>query len=837
MVDFKKLRAAKSQQVITDPIEIFRRLPKPPGINDLYGSQQEVLEAWKKNHRTDRDVVIKLHTGGGKTLVALLIAQSIMNETREPVVYLAPTVQLVQQTLAKAEEYGIPAVPYEKGTGDFQESFLSGQSVLICAYEALFSGTSRFGVRGGHKEIVSAAAIILDDAHVAFSRVRDSFTLKIEKDKDPGGYAYLTNMFRADFQEIGKGGTFDDIVGGADFGVVEVPYWNWKARSFQVSEYLRPKATKDYVYSWPLLRDAFDHCHAIITRSAFVVTPTLPLVDMIPTFESCPHRIFMSATIGDDSEIVRTFDADPKSVAEPITSKSLAGVSERMILVPDLMELDNVDQTVSLIAEWTANTEKLGTVILVPSDVVARKWTIASFAEGSTQVSECVERLLDGRSTGPVVFSNRYDGIDLPGQACRLLILAGLPRGMSEYDQYRANTLSGGTAIHAAIARRVEQGMGRGARGANDFCVVLITDKDLVAWISRSSNLKLLTSSTRAQLKMGMTISKDVKTTKDLAKTIRLCFKRDKEWMEYHADELADLTDLQDDTVAELSAAAIERKALQLMRDGYWDKAVARLEKYTSEAKGLDAATVSWLRQMAARAAEYWGNESKALDLQQAAYAANKNLLRPKVLRPYEILTIPGKQAACMVAQVEEFSPRQGFLAYFDEVAAHLVPEASPTQFEQALADFGAILGFKTERPDKKDKIGPDVLWLHEELAFVLEAKSRKKFKNALTKDDVGQLLGAREWFRENYPGHSHVAASVLPKAVATKAASTGDTKALTFTWLNDLIAETRSFFQELCDSAIPSAGLQIRCEKLLKESTLRPQRIAERYFSDFTHE
>lgn len=36
MVDFNKLRAAKAQPPAIKPTEIFRRLPKPPKINDLY---------------------------------------------------------------------------------------------------------------------------------------------------------------------------------------------------------------------------------------------------------------------------------------------------------------------------------------------------------------------------------------------------------------------------------------------------------------------------------------------------------------------------------------------------------------------------------------------------------------------------------------------------------------------------------------------------------------------------------------------------------------------------------------------------------------------------------
>jgi FMN phosphatase YigB (HAD superfamily) len=90
MVDFKKLAASKSKARPNNPRDIFNSLPKPSGINDLYASQAEVLDAWFLR-RKDRDTVIKLHTGGGKTLVALLMAQSVMNETGEPVIYLAPT--------------------------------------------------------------------------------------------------------------------------------------------------------------------------------------------------------------------------------------------------------------------------------------------------------------------------------------------------------------------------------------------------------------------------------------------------------------------------------------------------------------------------------------------------------------------------------------------------------------------------------------------------------------------------------------------------------------------------------------------------------------------------
>lgn len=359
MVDFRKLRSLKTKVSVTDPVEIFRRLPKPPGITDLYTSQARVLEEWDQR-RAERDLVIKLHTGGGKTLVGLLIAQSILNETRDPVVYLSPTVQLVEQTINKAKEYGIPAVPYVKSE-DFPNNFLAGKCVLICAYQALFNGISRFGGPASRRDILKVGGIILDDAHVSFSTVRESYSLRIEKSSDEEGYEALTNMFRSDFDKIGSLGTFDDVVSGPDYSILEVPYWSWKNRLSQVTGYLRKKAD-DYRFSWPFLRDSFDYCHALISRNSFVITAIFPLVDLVPSFATCPRRVFMSATIGDDSTIVRTFNANYDSISKPITSGSLAGISERMILAPELTKLniENVPEILQRVHGGLRPIETLG---------------------------------------------------------------------------------------------------------------------------------------------------------------------------------------------------------------------------------------------------------------------------------------------------------------------------------------------------------------------------------------------------------------------------------------------------------------------------------------------
>ena len=844
MVDFKKLRESKIQPTVIEPVEIFRRLPKPIGINDLYVSQAQVLEEWYERRNRDRDIVIKLNTGGGKTLVGLLIAQSILNEHHEPVIYLSPTVQLVKQTVQKAVEYSIPAVAYEKGK-DLPDEFLAGKSVLVCSYEALFNAASKkFGVRGISIPI-SVGAILLDDAHVAFSRVRESFTLRIDSKKSADLYNHLTNIFRNEFLNTGKIGTFDDIVSGADRStILEVPYWSWKDRSPEVRDFLKKEAAS-YPFVWSFLRDNFDYCHCLISKDAFVITPILPMVDFIPSFSDCKRRIFMSATISNDSDIIRTFDADLQSISKPITSNSLAGVSERMILAPELMpfDIEDIPKMLNEMASWAADKHDAATVILAPSDFVAKQWiSVAKYADTTEKVTEYVTKLVKGESRGPFVFANRYDGIDLPSSACRLLIMSDLPRGSSEYDHYRANTFAGGIELINSVAQRIEQGMGRGARGAGDYCVVILTGKALTAWLGRSSHLKSLTKSTRAQFEMGIEISKSISDRKDIAQTILRCLNRDKDWVEYHAESLADFTETEEEEKSLLEQAAIERKVFQLLCNGYFEKAIEKLEKYCAEAiekNNLDKKSRGWLKQISARIAYYWGRKDLAQSLQQFAYADNNNLLRPQVVPPYTALTIPSKQAEAIVARLIDYSHRKSYLAQFDEITSHLVPEASANQFEQALLELGLTIGFHAERPQERTHAkGPDVLWLSSEnFGFIIEAKSRKNKDNALNKEQHGQLLQAGEWFQENYPNYRFVRISIHPNLYSTISTATGESKALTLEKLKQLIADIKILLTTLCESVLAPNELVQRCEQFLLNSTLKPQSLVDTYLVPFETE
>lgn len=831
MVDFNKLRAKATKPKPLDPTEIFRRLPKPPGVNDLYTSQTAILQGWFER-RSERDVVLKLHTGGGKTLVGLLIAQSTLNETGEPVLYLTPTNQLVQQTLEKATELGISAVPYQSGQ-PLNDAFRNGQAVMVGNYHALFNGKSKFGVRGITPP-QQVSAVILDDAHAAFGVVRDAFTLEVSRGDNHARYEGLVDLFRKAFTDAGKLGTLEDVVAGTDYAILEVPYWAWHEQLHAVRAQLRSDA-KRYALTWPLLRDKLPLCHALVSRGAFTITPILPLVDMFPTISEAPRRIYMSATIPDDSDIIRTFNADPKSLNQALKSRSLAGISERMILLPSLMPFKfNASQLKALVL-WSTKTKKLGTIILVSSTKVANNWAeVATIAETSVQVSELVSQLQTQQTSGPVVFANRYDGIDLPGDSCRLLVMSGLPSGTSDYELFRAAALYRGATITRMIAQRIEQGIGRGARGAGDHCVVLLAGSDIAAWVSKEANFQFFTVGTRAQLEMGVNITKEVASFADFLKTVELSFDRSKDWTEYHADTLAELVDEESSDSLAIAVATAERKAFDLWNDGYCQQAITKLERFLTDHPTLEPQTRGWIQQLAGRIADQWGNSELAQDLQKQAFASNRNMTKPKIAPPYRPLSLPGAQAKAIVQQIGEYRLRQGLLQSFEQLCTALHPDSSANQFEQALADLAKMIGLSSERPEVNG-IGPDVLWLlPNHVGFVIEAKSRKQSKNSLTKEEHGQLLVAGEWFAQHYKDYQCVRVSLHPGNRATHAAVAGASHALTYERLGAMLADARSLLSSLCESQLSADNLEVECTQLLEFSNLKCDRIADNYLLPF---
>lgn len=72
MIDFSKKIGTKPKVKQVNPIEIYNSLDRKTDAGPLRPVQERVLKEWDSNRRNDRNLIVKLHTGEGKTLIGLL---------------------------------------------------------------------------------------------------------------------------------------------------------------------------------------------------------------------------------------------------------------------------------------------------------------------------------------------------------------------------------------------------------------------------------------------------------------------------------------------------------------------------------------------------------------------------------------------------------------------------------------------------------------------------------------------------------------------------------------------------------------------------------------------
>ncbi len=110
MVDFGKHTKKRGAERQTNPVELYERLDRLSDTGPLRPAQEYVLTEWHMNRRDDRDLIVKLHTGQGKTIVGLLMLLSRLNEGVGPALYLCPNKYLVDQTCLQAQRFGISVI-------------------------------------------------------------------------------------------------------------------------------------------------------------------------------------------------------------------------------------------------------------------------------------------------------------------------------------------------------------------------------------------------------------------------------------------------------------------------------------------------------------------------------------------------------------------------------------------------------------------------------------------------------------------------------------------------------------------------------------------------------
>ena len=580
-----------------------------------------------------------------------------------------------------------------------------------------------------------------------------------------------------------------------------------------------------------------DTCDCIITASAIEISPKGIDLEKISSLEEASRRIYMSATLADDSVFVSALGLAIEDMKNIITPENANAIGDRLVIFPKYVNSDISETEIKEKVEEVA--EKYNVVVLVPSFSRAKFWDKEGTRTAKKDnINRIVDELKSGKHVGKVIFVNRYDGIDLPGDACRMLVIDGLPPLNSIKDRYIQSVAPQSTILLREQVQRIEQGMGRGVRSNDDECCIVLMGDELTDVLSRNKGIDYFSAATRCQYDLSKQLWDLLVSETDSKPTIGQIFElanysleKDAEWVTTCKENLAAV---KYSNQAKVDEKIVEKRmAFEKSMNRQWIDAANAIKIVKDKEK--DTRTKGYLCQIQA---EYTNKIDPTLS--QEILKAGKNLsaaiLSPLTGIQYQraINTIPQAQAIRKHLDVEGFGLNE-LLVYIDGVLSNLCIGSEYEKFEEALKQIGIMIGFVCSRPDKETGgYGPDNLWAIDSSKYLVIECKTESTAQMIKKDYCNQLSGSVNWFKENYVYPNECIPIIIhpSKFVDTIASPDENMRVMTEQELACFRKNIRDFYSTLCQNG--NIGDVNKINELLRIYKLRKDDITNMYTVKF---
>ncbi|MGX6402356.1 DEAD/DEAH box helicase family protein [Lactiplantibacillus plantarum] len=748
-LDFDKILSDSNSSKLDDPRDIFDVQDKNEKYDGtLRPGQDIVLKKWYEGYKDKNNTIIKMNTGNGKTVVGLLILQSYLNDDQGPAVYVVPDNFLVEQVLQEAADLDLNVTKNNNST-----DFIEGKAILVINMHKMFNGRSVFGV---NKKKIDIGCIVIDDAHACVNIAKKQFEIYVPRENKEL-YEFFLNTFSNSIRQQSKI-RFDEITNGEPGAQQLIPYWSWEEKLDIVRKRLMDYKDNDsfedksLYFNWDLLKENLKIVDCIISSKGVSLSLEYIPIEVIPSFKSCPHKIFMSATIEDDTTLATQFDIKQEDLTEAITPNKANDIGERMILIPQRLSTKIQDDELKILFKKLAETHNV--MILVPSGNRAEYWRDCAnyVVESQEQMINIIKEMKQGL-VGIVVIKNRYDGIDLPKSTCNVLVIDGLPDTRTGYDKFEESALMNTDSITLEKIQKIEQGMGRATRSREDYSVIFLMGRNLVN-ILNPANQKKFTVSTQKQLKISRALTNQLEEKNNiiplnlLYKASLVCLKRKKEWVEIHKKAL--LGEKYDSSVN----VNIQMLKLKECFDLYRNREYADCLKIMQDLinKETDPLKKGYLKFKYAKY-ENTVNQAQSQEILKSARKLNKGIIYPIDGIQYKrIVNTKTTQVERISKFNARFSNQNDYIIYVQSVISDMAfNNVTAHTFEETMKKAGEIIGFHSEKPEEENGKGPDNLWIgSEDVSFVIECKNEATVAK-ISKSYCNQLNGSIEWFSTIY--------------------------------------------------------------------------------------
>jgi len=724
----------KKRSKETNPLKIFETLTLRGTVENIWDPQSEALRSWDAV-RGKKDVVIEMNTGGGKTLIGVLIAQSLVNETAGQVLYVCPTNQLIEQARMRAEECGLEVATYYEGNWSNEEAFSGAYGPCLTNYAAVFNGKSIFR----KKEV---CAFILDDAHVAGPNIRGSFTLRLGSSTP--AFSKVVELFRPYLEKSGRGQELAAIRSGDWVPLFFIPGFEINRQWQKLTQILVEENVAENratLFAWEHLRDRLNRCAILISAKGVEISPVSLPLSTLGYFFPNPRRIYLTATMPSPVQFAQTFGVGNAHVIRP---GGKSGDSQRLfVFAPGSTDEEQ--------RQWAKNAvDSYKACVIAPSTEQAGEWTdIADLYDGSTGQAG-VEIFKAAPVPKKMVMAARYDGIDLPGDACRVLVLDGIPVGSFAIERFIDQSLNLANTRTSTTAIRLTQAIGRIFRSNTDHGAVVLCGGELQSWLRNPSHQAFLPDLLQRQIQLGLQLRDLVEagevSYEDLIEGI---LTGDREWDRVYNSSIRDYdTSTRPTPPAWLvDAANQEGSAFLPFWQGDFAGAARSIRRLADSVASSDKKLAARYGHWCGLAQEMTGQAVAAAESYQEAANQCAALGRPAISSRSVLTSVSNPVSGVQASRVAELAAKPAAVQKsLSAVKRDLVYGENTKAAEAALAELGKLLGLEATRPDNQSgpkKTGPDVLWRYtpSKSGAALEAKTNKKTDSQYQKkDDIGQF-------------------------------------------------------------------------------------------------
>lgn len=783
MVDFSKKIKNIKKEVVTNPIEIYNSLDRQTTkVGPLRDGQKSVLDDWFNNKISNKDIVLKLNTGAGKTIVGLLMLESRRRLNSGVEIFLCNDKNLINQTVSQAKSFGIE-VDIISDDNNIPDEVIAGEKILVSSVQKFFNGKSIFNKEENHL----VDGLVIDDAHTSAEIIKRSCIMNIQKNENSQLYADLFNLLSDGLQSQGYG-KFEDIKNGVNDNedILPVPYWTWIDKIEEITKIISAANNKNNNLSfvWPLLKDKMKYCNCVFSKSEIEIQPIKYPIDFYKNFIDAKQRIFMSATTASDAVLINDLNVSINAIKNPLTYDHEKWSGEKMMIVPSIIS-DNLNRSLIVKLFGSAYRNDFGMTAIVPSYYKTNDWKKYGALIGD---KENLENILNDfhnkKFSKPLVLVNRYDGIDLPDEETRILIIDSLPKSSSLMDQYIESVVPNGSEHKLRTAQKIEQGTGRSVRADTDYSIVIFTGSDLVRFIRDPQTQQYFSEQTLMQLQIGIENSQEAnkEITNDSPKEqintlfslMSKAIKRDPDWKSYYKEQMEEVK-YSSNTYKNIEHFHEKNNILKqavdpaINIDSFNESIDDFIKKYD-----LSQNEEGWYLQLKAHI-NYYYSKIDAEKYQIEAHEKNASLLlneNNNNIKKINTLNA-SKRIENIIETIKTYENYENFHNSVEEIASNLSFGTDSKYFEPSFDELGKIIGFETSRPDNDLKKGPDHLWgVKDNTYFIIEDKSEvKENRDKINKHESGQMNNSIGWFKNNYQSSKYFALLIIPTRYPDSAA------------------------------------------------------------------